>query len=39
MHGEGSSVQTGRNGGGGRRTIVRGEEVKATYFPGSKSCK
>ncbi len=27
------------NGGGGWSTIVRGEEVKATYFPGSKSCK
>ena len=29
----------GENGGGGCIVIVRGEEVKATYFPGSKSNK
>ena len=27
------------NAGGGWSTIVRGEEVKTTYFPRSKSCK
>ena len=27
------------NRGGGWSTIVRGDEVKATYFPRSKSCK
>ena len=27
------------NKGGGWSTIVRGEEVKVTYFLGSKSCK